>query len=544
MTPYKGKRMRIVSINEMKEIEQISQSEFCFKEELLIENVGIRAQNSILSHLKEQDLLGSELLFLIGKGSNGADGLSIARHMSNHHYKCRAFVLFSESECKPQMLEQLKMAKAYGVSINFLSSLSELTSYFDQIGPQVIIDGLFGTGVQLPMSNFLYDVIDYVNDQSMFTFSIDIPSGVLGDTGLVQGNAIDANVTWAIGFPKLGHYVGEGAKRSGELEVLDVGFASKLSDKGDKFLLRSEHLADLVVGRDVFADKKLFGHSLVLGGSHGLTGAPILAAQASLRAGAGVVTAATWEPQYLEMTSRIYPEIRTGYLPLDYKKWDTLIKGLNKYASIVIGPGLARSSRSRRLVLEVLNNYDGPVVLDADAINVLNYKEDIKAFTMRNGPTLITPDFGEFAKFTGIDEADLREKPVHYLQELVNAVNCSVVLKGPCTYLGLSDGSVYFNYFPNDGMATGGVGDVLAGILGGLLAQEKSLSQKDRLVNRYKTFNKIAALAVFSHSLSGQIAAENLGVRGMSAYSLLETIPVAFQEIDKSVTHFLQSAGV
>lgn len=531
--------MRIVSTKEMAQIESSTKEEYFFDEKLIVENVGIQAAR-VISQISTEKEFTQEILFFIGKGSNGSDGVATARHLSNLGHKCRAFVFFNESDCSDSLLEQIKIAQSYGVLVNFIETANQVSSYMEQSGYCVIVDALFGTGVQLPLSNFLYEVIDYINSHSQFIFSIDIASGVEGDSGFIQGNAVKADITLAVGFPKLGHYVAQGPVHSGDLYVLDVGFPSSLQDAGNKYLLRPEHMVDLVGDRDKFADKKSFGHSLVLGGSHGLTGAISLASNASVKVGSGLVTVATWEPQYNEMIPRLIPEVMTGYLPLDVTKWDFLIKDLNKYSSVVIGPGMAKSSRARRLVLEVLNNYDGPVILDADAINVLDYKEDKNILSLRNAPTVLTPHFGEFAHFVGASYEDVEKNPVGLLKDLVNSINCTVVLKGACTYLGCSDGNVYFNYYPNDGMATGGTGDVLAGILGGLLAQESDLTKKVPLTQKYETFNRVVAVAIYTHSLSGKFAAEKFGVRSMSAHSLISTLADAFSELDADISKLFQ----
>lgn len=534
--------MRIVSTKEMIDIEQKTKSEYFFEASLIVENSGVQG-SLVLANILNEHQLNEEVVFLIGKGNNGADGLSIARHLRNMGHRCRAFMLFSKDECNDLLLKQVNMARAYGVSVNEIDNISQVEGYFEQMGHSVIVDALFGTGVQLPLSNFLYEIINYINDNAVLTVSVDVPSGVEGDSGRVQGNAIEADYTMAIGFPKLGHFVANGAKHSGELFVLDIGIPKKEKDLGDKFLLGPDCVSSLVGRRDKFADKKVYGHSLILGGSHGLIGAPVLASHAALRVGSGLVTCATWEPQYDLLNARLIPEIMTGYLPLDVNKWSRLIQDLNKYSSIVIGPGLARSSRSRRLVLEVLNNFDGPVIIDADAINVMKLEEDVKAFRMRNAPTVLTPHFGEFAKFTGIDIEDLKENPVQHLKEVIEKINCTVVLKGPCSYLGYSDGRVFFNYFPNDGLATGGSGDVLAGLLCGLMAQEPSLSDKNPLVAKYKVFNDTVGLAVYLHTIAGEVAAKKFGVRSMSALSLVEALPDAFNELDKRLTEYYEEIG-
>ena len=527
--------MRIVDTKEMKNIELIASKDFYFDERLVIENVGAKGAKAINEIVLEENP-DIDLVFLIGKGNNGANGLSIARHLRALGYRMRAFMLYPHSECSPELIEQAKMAESFGVKLNHIEQFDELSSYFDQLPGQIaVVDALFGTGVVLPLSNFLYDVIKYINDNSSFTISVDIPSGVEGDTGFIQGNAIESDLTLAIALPKLGYYVADGAKRVGNIQILDVGFPTSLIDQGNKFLLGLEDIVDPILRRDKFADKKVFGHTLVIGGSHGLTGALVMASQAALKVGAGLITGATWEPQYQEFISRLIPEVMTGYIPIDTTKWTRLIKDLNQYSAIVIGPGLAKSTRARKLVLEVLNNFDGPVVLDADAINVLTLKEDKEVFRLRNAPTILTPHFGEFSKFAGIEPKDLERSPVDHLRKLVDEINCTVLLKGPCTYMAFTDGSVFFNFFPNDGMATGGVGDVLAGILGGLLGQDQDLRDNQPLVNRYENFNKTVGLAVFIHSLSGHLAATKLGVRAMSAMSIIDSFPEAFKELDERI---------
>jgi hydroxyethylthiazole kinase-like uncharacterized protein yjeF len=529
--------MRIVNQQEMKDIESIASEKYLFTEDLIVENVGVKGADYLYENLLKR-YPTSEVVLLIGKGNNGADGLAIARHLINKGIGLRAFTFFSEDECSEECLEQLKKAKAFGVRITHLQNVDQLQAYLAHSRNDFIfIDALFGTGIRLPLSNFLYDIINCVNQNSAYTISVDIPTGVVGDTGFIQGNAINADMTLAISLPKIGYYMADGARLVGRIVTLEVGFPKNLlNEKGDKFLLGLEHVIDKASKRNKFGDKKIFGHTLVIGGSHGLTGALVLSSQAALKVGAGLVTGVTWEKQYNEFISRLIPEIMTGYIPLDQAKWPRLINDLdNRYDSIVIGPGLARSARARRIVLEIMANYHGPLVIDADAINVLNLKEDIKSFTTRNAPTVLTPHYGEFAHFCGIDIDDLKRKPVEYLNQLIGQINCSVILKGPATYIGSPNGKVFINYFPNDGMATGGSGDVLAGILGGLLGQDSSLKEFHSLYDVYESFDKVVGLSVLLHSMSGHFAAKNLGVRPMTAVSLIEALPQAFSELDKQL---------
>jgi hydroxyethylthiazole kinase-like uncharacterized protein yjeF len=221
--------MRIVDTKEMKQIKQIAKEEFFYDEGLIIENVGIQGSSIIQSKIIDT-VPNSELVFLIGKGNNGADGLAIARHLTTLGNRVRAFMFFPHSECSEELKKQAKMAEAFGVNLTHIEQPDQLEGYFNQLSSSVIVvDALFGTGVQLPLSNFLYDVIKFVNDNSSYIVSIDMPSGVEGDTGFIKGNAIDANLTLAVALPKLGYYVAEGARLVGDIEVLDIGFPRDLT---------------------------------------------------------------------------------------------------------------------------------------------------------------------------------------------------------------------------------------------------------------------------------------------------------------------------
>lgn len=526
--------MRIVDLKEINSIQN-SFKELELDGQLLVESYGIRASHYIDKHiLKGNDVL---VTMLLGNGTNAAEGLCVAKHLFNMNYRLKVFHLFKESDCHQVLKNQIAAARQYGLELETVSSSNELEEFYVQNdSPALLIDAIFGTGLEGDLPNFIYDIIKFVNEYESHILSIDIPSGLGATSGRVSGSAICATLTLANTFPKQGFYIGDGVHHTGEIKVIDSAFPKKLLSAGNKYLLQKEHVHQTLDPRNKFADKKIYGHSLVLGGSHGLTGGLSLAATACLKVGAGLVTAATWEPQYQEFVPRLIPDIMTGYIPLEIDRWKNLIKGLDKYSAIVIGPGLARSSRARRLVLEVLNNFSGPVVLDADAINVLSLKDDEDVFKVRSAPTVITPHMGEFSRFSGIEMDDLAANPVEHLKNLVARINCTVILKGPCTFLGLTDGNIYFNYSPNDGMATGGVGDVLAGILGGLLGQKSLKDKKLSLSKRYEELNKTVITGVLIHTMAGEEAAKELGVRFMSASSLIDCLPEVFLKLDAEFT--------
>lgn len=527
--------MRVVDTIEMRELENKSYNTYGFNEDLIIENVGIHGalwiEDKILSNHQF-----SEIVCLVGKGNNGSDSLAIARFLQNRGYRVRAFILFP-GEGTQELNKQLNLAEKYGVKISEIKSVEQISSYFTQTQEKyLVIDGILGTGFRVPLSNFLFEIINIINEYASITVSVDIPSGIMGDAGEISSTAVKADYTLAIALPKTGHFVGHGPFHSGEIFSLESGMPREILEGGDKRLLLPHTVAPFFLNRDKFAHKNRFGHVLLVGGSKGLTGALKLASEAALKSGAGLVTAATWPDAYNELTYRIIPEIMTGTIPLGHndKEYENILRDLGKYSALVIGPGLGKSHKARDITLEVLNNFQGPVVLDADAIGSLSLEKDAGILSKRKGMTVLTPHVGEFSKFIKCPKENILKNPLEMLKSTIEQTNCAIVLKSSCSFVGLPSGEIFINYFPNDGMATGGSGDVLAGIIGGILAQvnmEKVTGKS--FYDQNPLFEAICG-SVLIHSLSGKHAAQNLGSRSMTAGAIIDHLPESFKEIENN----------
>lgn len=529
--------MRVVDISEMKEIEKKAIENYGFSESLIIENVGVRGADFIDEVILEEINYSGEIVVLVGSGNNAADGLAISRNLVNKGHRVRAFILFPEDEkATDEQRKQVRLAKTYGVRINEVRNINQIQSYFDETSDRYfVIDAVLGTGFKLPLSQYLFELFNCVNNSRSMTISIDIPSGITANVGAKSSAAIEAEYTLAIGLPKTGHYIDEGARHSGQVLTLDVGFPKEVLEGGDKALLTPEVISGAFGPRNKFAHKNTFGHTLVLGGSPGLTGACIMASTGALKVGAGLVTAATWKSCYYELTSRIMPEIMTGLIPSEEQDLESITRELDRYDAVVIGPGLGVNDVSRNIVIELLSHFAGPVVVDADAIKVLDLERDGDLLHSRKYPTIFTPHMGEFAKFTGTSVDEVLQRPIDYLKEVVDRTNTCFIMKGPCSFLGFPNGDVFINYYPNDGMATGGSGDVLAGILGGLLAQNPlDRKQSGMFLDKSRLYQGIC-LAVASHTLAGKYAAEKDGVRTMTARSIVENLKSAFKELNEDV---------
>ena len=311
-------------------------------------------------------------------------------------------------------------------------------------------------------------------------------------------------------------------------------FTLELFASGDKFLLDPHEHSFLFKARNKFDHKNRFGHVLCLGGSHGLCGALSLASEASLKVGAGLVTAATWEKNYQELVAKLIPEVMSGMIPSteNPKVVERNLRDMEKYDAVVIGPGMGVSEKTREIVLYVLNNFSGPVILDADAIKVISIEKDRDTFLRRKGPTVLTPHIGEFAQFSDSSKEKVLENPIGLVKEVVDALNCCIVLKSSSTFISFPSGETFINYYPNDGMATGGSGDVLAGIIGGLMGQvrpERALSQ---LFRKPDPFYESICLGVMVHTLSGKNAAKALGSRSMTAGAIIDHLSESFVEME------------
>lgn len=529
--------MRVVSKEEMRAIEAQTMEGHGFNEDLIIENVGVRGADFI-----EEEILSKqsfeELVFLVGQGNNGADALAVARHLRNRGHACRAFTLFPESDYTEALKTQRDLAKKYGVKITEIEKADQLKAYFMQTQEEYfVLDGIIGIGFRSPLSNYLFDIIRLANEHASVIVAMDIATGVEANSGAVSSEAIEADYTLAVALPKTGHYIGQGAVHSGEIAVVDGGFPFETLEGGDKALLLPENIAGIYNTRSKFAHKNTFGHSLVVGGSLGMTGALIMASESALKVGTGLVTAATWKESYVEATARMIPEVMTGLVPTERDDVEDIIRVLERYDSIVIGPGMGRSEKTRSTVVELLSNFAGPVVVDADGINALSTKDDGQLLKSRKGITILTPHIGEFASFMGVKNEEVLENPIKLLKQAVDETNSIIVLKGSCSYLGFPTGEVLINYFPNDGMASGGSGDVLAGMLGGFLAQaapDKQNKKRSGLFTDDAKYNQAVCLGVGMHTLAGKFASEEHGSESMTARSITENLGKAFLEISQS----------
>jgi hydroxyethylthiazole kinase-like uncharacterized protein yjeF len=510
--------MRIVTSREMRDIDQAAIDKFKIPSIVLMENAGLRTAQIVAQKYQE---LGwsSDILVFAGKGKNGGDALVTARHLIAMGLRVRLFVLHGAHAYKDEAKQNLEILLSQKVRPIVLEAIGQLEEFLaSSQGPFLAVDGLLGIGFKGPLAGLYADVVDLVNAKADFIISLDIPTGVDATTGAVVGNAINADITISYGFNKLGHFIAPGALHRGELRVVDIALPPRFQQDAVIHALTIDNVAPLLRSRDRYGHKNSFGHTLLIGGSRGKLGAISLAARACLRVGTGLVTVATWEDSFDNLLVRLDDEIMAMPVSFEERLYAKYKEQIKDFSSIVVGPGMGKGERAQRLFCDLLDFYHGPLVIDADAINLLTDDTIRKKLASRKGPSLITPHPGEMARMLNISTSDVVNHPKECVERAAEQMNAVVLLKGATTFISAGEGQLYLNHYPNDGMATAGSGDVLAGMIGGIVGQ--GLNPREAV-----------CLGVFSHTLSGEIAALKLGHRAMTASDIIAGLGEAFLKL-------------
>ncbi len=463
-----------------------------------------------------------------GPGNNGRDGVACARLlMEKGGCRVRAFFVGDRAKMTPDektMENKLTAAggrlEDFSVDMTDRSTLEATMDYEQQkiltwlSTCDVMVDALFGIGLKRPVEGVFRAAVTQMRSRlSCPVVSCDVPSGVNADTGEILGEAVQAKVTITFTRGKPGLYAGEGADRAGEVRIVDIGIPHDLEYEMFRTLPRLEvvHQPDSQLPRRPGnAHKGDFGKIFILAGSEGCTGAPVLAARAALRTGAGLV--------YLGVPRDIYPVVAVKCdeampFPLP-ENYPAILEKARRCDVAVIGPGLGRSSRAEELVLSLLADLDIPVVLDADGINALAGHIDV--LDRRRAATVLTPHEGEFARLTGC-ELPVKDR-LSAARDFARAHGCVLVLKGRGTVTAAPEGSAWINATGNPGMAKGGSGDVLAGMIAALLGQKHLRQERDNTP-------ELVTAAVCFHGLAGDLCARKLGEYAMLPTDLLEALP-------------------
>ncbi|MDP3092355.1 MAG: NAD(P)H-hydrate dehydratase [Nitrospira sp.] len=485
-----------------------------------------RAGAGVVASLEHQlgALRGKVITIFCGKGNNGGDGFVVARLLHKQRAKVQVFTLAPATDLSgdaARMYRQLVRTAGKTVVKPFTSTGQIQTILGDS---HAIIDALLGTGLAAPVTGRYAEAIDIINQAERLTVAVDLPSGIHADTGAVLGRAVKADLTVTFGLPKLGLFLNQGIDHAGRVEIVDIGIPPAYVDATESRirLITAPFVQTALPPRRLSSHKGTFGHAGIIAGSVGKTGAAAMSAQAALRMGAGLVTVAipasvndVLEAKLLEVMTIPMPETKAR--TLSRAALDRLKDFIAARTAVAIGPGLSTHPETIELVQALVRQLDRPSVLDADALNALAGRAAL--FTECTIPPILTPHPGEMARLVTESSAQsVNGDRIGTAARFARERGCYLVLKGARTVIAGPDGRVAICPTGNPGMATAGTGDVLTGMIVGLLAQGVASWEA-------------ACAATYVHGLAGDLAAETIGQTSLIARDVIDHIPYALTNI-------------
>jgi NAD(P)H-hydrate epimerase len=503
--------MKAVTTEQIRQLDQQTISLGTPGEELM-ERAGYAVARATMEYLRRKG--ARSVLLFAGKGNNGGDAMVAARHLAGAGCQPALVLMCKRDELQGDpLLHFAKLVAA--VRVLELPTLDELAEVVGELEPAVVVDGLLGTGLDGEVREPYATAIKVINGLHRPVVAIDIPSGLDSDTGEVHGVCVRAQTTVTMGLPKIGLLRPAAVEFVGRIETVDIGFPRKLLDhvESDVELVTARDVAALLPPRRRAAHKGDFGHLLVIAGSQGYTGAPVLAAYAAARAGAGLVTLAVPRIIYRIVAANCPPEVMPR--PADFEKLDTT--DFAGFSAVALGPGLGQHSNVQKMVWKVVSGWSTPIVADADALNAMAH--GVAALTKLHKPLVLTPHPGEMGRLINKSSQEVQANRWDVARDFAKEYGVVTVLKGAGTLIAEKTGPLWVNTTGNPGMAKGGMGDALTGIIGAFLAQGMAPAEAARA-------------GVFIHGLAGDLASESVGERAMLTSDLIGHLGAAFAALD------------
>jgi NAD(P)H-hydrate epimerase len=515
--------VEILTSQQMREIDRRAIGSFGIPEIVLMENAGIQVLNCL--QRVYADLPLRRILLLCGSGNNGGDALVVARHLHNRRIPFAAILFGRGRRLRGAAAANLRMLARVGVRpIEVTTAAGWARVRRLLAASDLVIDGVLGTGLSRPAEGLLARVFQEINDADVEVMSVDIPSGLAGDSPEIPGPCLAADHTVTFVRPKVAHVFPPAEALCGEVHVADIAIPPEAvaRQRVGLSLIEPGELLPYLPLRLATSHKGDYGHVVALCGSRGKAGAARMVALGALRAGCALVTVAVpagiqrgLAPRAMEAMSEGLPE--TGRGSIAWSALDGVLATFKGKTAAVIGPGLTTDPETVRLVRAVVRRARLPIVLDADGLNA--FAGAVGLLRRRPGrPLVLTPHPGEMARLMGTSAAEVQRSRAETARALARRTGAHVVLKGYRTVIAAPDGGVRINPTGNPGMATAGSGDVLSGLLVGLLAQGVGIGEA-------------AALAVYLHGLAGDLAAGEIGEMPLMARDILARFPRALASI-------------
>lgn len=518
--------MKTVSIAEMVHIDNQTIEEDCVPGAFLMDWAGEQLALEIRKVYDFTVIKPDNVIFFAGKGNNGGDAFVAAKYLAQWGIPSDIYLVAPSNSIQGDAYFYLSEISQYdSIKIHSYTKDVETLQPFRSARPgnMIVVDALLGTGVVGDPRDKYKDAIGLINQmgENNYVIAVDIPSGLDGDTGKSSQTTVRADLTVSMAYPKKGFLENDALEYVGRLEVVDIGMERKPAARKEdtkEFLSRFD-IQTMFSRRPRISHKGTYGKVLIIGGARGFSGAPALSSMAALKSGVGLVSVLV-PKSIASAVSTICPEamVHWGEETADGAlSCDALLQSkldLKQFDAILVGPGMTVCEDTKQMLQELLNTTSVPVVLDADALNIISMDSSI---LNEGGKYVMTPHAGELARLIDTSIDNVVSKRFSSLMTAVHKYNSSVILKGSGTIIALNGGKRYMNLNGNPGMATAGAGDVLAGLMAGLIPQIG--------------LNNAICASVFLHGLAGDIAAFKLGQMSVTATSIAEEISTALQDV-------------
>ena len=526
--------MKVVTAKEMQDLDRRAAAEYGVSSLILMENAGAGSVREMERYYP--GLYRSRVAVVCGKGNNGGDGLVVARHLANRGATVQIFLLAKTAELKGDAATNLGIAERSGLSLIHVTTTQDLHARREALATaDLIVDAILGTGLTGAARGIVGEAIQLLNNLDRPVIALDLPSGLGSDDGRIVEPCIRADLTLTFALPKRSLLLYPAACCAGEIRVVDIGIPRSLLADPNLTVNLTEHeqVRTAFPPRDPDAHKGTYGHVLVLAGSPGKTGAAALCSLGALRVGAGLVTLAV--PKGLNDLMEVkLTEVMTVGLPeteertVDFQARDDLLNLMEGKRVLALGPGLSIHPETVRLVVDLVRSAKIPLVIDADGVTALARQKEI--LSKASAPVILTPHPGELSHLLWIPKEEVVDKRIAIAQKVASTYNVHLLLKGARTTVAEPGGQVYLNPTGNPGMATAGVGDVLTGMIAGLVSQGL-------------TPGLAAVVGAYVHGLAGDIACQQRGPEAMIATDLLDKLPDAIRAVKEGSLRLPSARG-
>ncbi len=502
--------MKIANVKQMQNMDRSAVENYQIPELLLMENAGLAVTGVISDYIEIPD---TSFLVVCGLGNNGGDGFVIARELYSRKGQVSVAIIGDPANYSGVAQQNYDILQALPIENTAVESADDLSVLLHS--SSVIVDAIFGTGITRKVEGRYAEIINSINQAGKTVVSVDIPSGINGDNGQIMGVAVQADFTITFGLPKLGNILYPGYNNCGDLYISHISFPPELY-QDDNMVVEFNQWTELP-DRDPAGHKGSFGDTLIIAGAASYYGAPHFAANSFLKAGGGYARLAAPETVIKTIAAEgseivFLPQKETESGSLALSNLDNLIQVARKADFVIIGPGISLDSETCELVCELVKTISVPLLIDGDGLTIIS--QQLQLIKDRKAPTVLTPHLGEMARISDSTVAEINSNPIGILQKSARELDAYIVMKGAHSLVGNPNGKITINMSGNSGMATAGSGDVLTGTIAAAFGLGLELE-------------KAVCKGVFLHGLAGDLAAEEIGIDGITATDILNFLPRA-----------------